>query len=164
MNDPLGEPGSTPLYTCFPPVWGAAGGDYLNPQHSWTKMDTRLNKTTSPRELKKKRDSHTGRSLQGTPQQGAESSGIPSRWPVAISEPAVSASDKGRDEPQVRNLPEVRPGTSLMGVSYADIPLQGAGTASLPAVGGEPGHLITGVGGSCSARKALSECARRKLK
>jgi hypothetical protein len=51
-----------------------------------------------------------------------------------------------------------------MGVIYADIPLQGAGTASLPAVGGEPGHLVIGIGGSRPAKKALSGCARRRLK
>jgi hypothetical protein len=27
VNDPLGAPGSTPLYLCLPPVRGAAGGD-----------------------------------------------------------------------------------------------------------------------------------------
>jgi hypothetical protein len=26
-NDPLGVPGSTPLYLCLQPVWGSAGGD-----------------------------------------------------------------------------------------------------------------------------------------
>jgi hypothetical protein len=34
-NDPLGAPGSTPLYLCLPPVWGAAGGDLLDPLFSW---------------------------------------------------------------------------------------------------------------------------------
>jgi hypothetical protein len=31
VNDPLGAPGSTPFYSCLPPVWGAAGGDLLDP-------------------------------------------------------------------------------------------------------------------------------------
>jgi hypothetical protein len=35
VNDPLGEPGSTPLYFCLPPVWSAAGGILLNPHYSW---------------------------------------------------------------------------------------------------------------------------------
>jgi hypothetical protein len=34
VNDPLGAPGSTPLYLCLPPVWGAAGGDLLDPVFS----------------------------------------------------------------------------------------------------------------------------------
>jgi hypothetical protein len=83
---------------------------------------------------KKKRDFHTERSLWEGPQQGPKSSSVLSRGPVVISEPAARASAKDRDEPEVINLPEVRPGTSLMRVSYADILLQRAGTASLPAV------------------------------
>jgi hypothetical protein len=67
------------------------------------------------------------------------------------------------DKPVVRNLPEVKPGTSLMGASVADVPLQGAGTANLPAIGRELEHLVTGVG-PCLAKKALCGCARRKLK
>jgi hypothetical protein len=35
VNDPLGAPGRTPLYLCFPPVWVAACGDILNPHYSW---------------------------------------------------------------------------------------------------------------------------------
>jgi hypothetical protein len=46
------------------------------------------------------------------------------RGPVATSEPAVEISAKGGDEPVVRNLPEVKPGTLLMGVSNTDTPLQ----------------------------------------
>jgi hypothetical protein len=82
---------------------------------------------------------------------------VPSRGPVAISEAAARASAKGRVEPEVRNLPEVKPETSQMGVSYAGIPLQGTGIASLPAVGGEPGHLVIGVGGSRPMKKALPD-------
>jgi hypothetical protein len=51
-----------------------------------------------------------------------------------------------------------------MGVSAADIPLQGAGTASIPALGREPGHLAIGVGRRRLGKKALSGCARRKSK
>jgi hypothetical protein len=50
-----------------------------------------------------------------------------------------------------------------LGVSNTDIPLQGASTSSIPAVGGL-GHLISEVGGLHLAKKALSGCARRKLK
>jgi hypothetical protein len=35
VNDPLGAPGRTPLYLCLPPVWGAGGGDLLEPLYSW---------------------------------------------------------------------------------------------------------------------------------
>jgi hypothetical protein len=35
VKDPLGAPESTPLYSCLPPVWGAANGDLLNPHDSW---------------------------------------------------------------------------------------------------------------------------------
>jgi hypothetical protein len=57
----------------------------------------------------------------------AGSSGTPLMGPVVTSEPAVEISAKGRDEPVVRNLPEVKPGTLLLGVSNTDTPLQGAG-------------------------------------
>jgi hypothetical protein len=30
---------SSPLYLCLPNVWGAAGGDLLNPQHSWDRNE-----------------------------------------------------------------------------------------------------------------------------
>jgi hypothetical protein len=35
VDDPLGAPGSNPLYSCLPPVWGAAGGDLLDPLYLW---------------------------------------------------------------------------------------------------------------------------------
>jgi hypothetical protein len=63
----------------------------------------------------------------------------------------------------VRNLPEVKPGTSLFGVSGTDIPLQGTSISGLPTVG-ELGHLASGEGGLCLVKKALSGCARQKLK
>jgi hypothetical protein len=73
-------------------------------------------------------------------------------------------STKGRDEPVMRNLPEVKPETSLLGVSDTDTPLQGTSISGLPAAGGEPGHLVSGAGGIRLEKKALSGCARRKLK
>jgi hypothetical protein len=85
------------------------------------------------------------------------------RGPVASSKPAAEISAKGRDKPVVRNLPEVKPGTSLLGVSNTDIPLLGASISGLPAAG-EVGHLVSGVGRIRLAKKALSGCARRKLK
>jgi hypothetical protein len=64
----------------------------------------------------------------------------------------------------VRNMPKVKPGTSLLGVSGTDTPQQGTSIAGLPAVGGELGHLVSGIGGIRLAKKALSGCARRKVK
>jgi hypothetical protein len=88
---------------------------------------------------------------------------IPLRGPVATSEPAVNISAKGRDEPVVRNLPEVKPRTLLLGVSCTDTPLQGASTSSIPTKG-DPRHLVSGVGGLHLAKKVLSGCDRWKLK
>jgi hypothetical protein len=78
-------------------------------------METKLNKTTGQKELKYKRDSPTMRSPREIFQQGAGSSG-------ATNEPAAFISAKGTDEPVVRNLPEVKPRSSLLGVSGTDIP------------------------------------------
>jgi hypothetical protein len=47
VNDPLGAPGSTPLYLCLPPVWGAAGGDFLDPLYSWDQNGNQREKTES---------------------------------------------------------------------------------------------------------------------
>jgi hypothetical protein len=77
--------------------------------------------------------------------------------PVATSEPAVEISAKGRNELVVQNLPEVKPKTTLLGVSSIDTLPQEASTSNTPAVGEGLGHLVSGVGG-------LSVCARRKLK
>jgi hypothetical protein len=52
-------------------------------------METQLNKTTGPKDLKKRRDSPTRRSLWEIIQQGAGSSGASIRGPVATSEPAA---------------------------------------------------------------------------
>jgi hypothetical protein len=68
-------------------------------------MDTKTkNKTNGPKDQKKKRDSPPRRSLREIPQQGAGSSGVPARDPVATSEPAAVTSAKGRDEPMVTCL------------------------------------------------------------
>jgi hypothetical protein len=69
-------------------------------------METKM-KNTGPQDLKEKRDSRSRRSLQEILQQGTESSGAPLRGPPATSEPAAEIS--ARDEPVVRNLPEVKP-------------------------------------------------------
>jgi hypothetical protein len=68
------------------------------------------------------------------------------------------------DKPVVRNLPEVKTGTSLSGESVTLTPLQGASISGLLAAGGEPGHLVSVVGGIRLVKKALSGCARWKLK
>jgi hypothetical protein len=109
-------------------------------------------------------DSPTRRSLREILQQGSGSSGAQFRGQAATSEPAAEISAKDRDKPVVRNLPEVKPWASLLGVSDTDTPLQGASISGLPAAGGESGHLVSGVGGIHLAKKALSGFARRKLK
>jgi hypothetical protein len=83
---------------------------------------------------------------------------------VATSEPAVEISAKGRDESVVRNLPEVKPRVPLSGVSSSDTPLQGASTSSIHTAGESLGYLVSVVGGLCLAKKALSGCARWKIK
>jgi hypothetical protein len=95
-------------------------------------MKTATKIKTGPKDLKQKRDSPPRRSLREIFQQGAGSSGAPSRRPVATSEPAVKTSAKDRDEPAVRNLPEVKTKTTLLGVCSTDIPLQGASTSNTP--------------------------------
>jgi hypothetical protein len=64
----------------------------------------------------------------------------------------------------VRNLPEEKPGTPLLGVSGTDTPLQGVSTFGIPTAGEGLEHLVSGVGGLHLAKKALSGCARQKLK
>jgi hypothetical protein len=56
----------------------------------------------------------------------------------------------------VRNLPEVKPRTPLLGVNNTDSSLQGATRST--------SSLVSEVGGLRLAKKALSRCARRKLK
>jgi hypothetical protein len=83
---------------------------------------------------------------------------------VATNEPAVDISAKGRDKPVVRNLPEIKPRTPLLGVSSTDIPLQGASSSDIPTAGESLGHLVFGVRGLHLAKKALSGCSRWRLK
>jgi hypothetical protein len=71
----------------------------------------------------------------------AGSLGAPSRGAHARGEPAVQISAKGRNEPVVRNQPEVISRTLLSEVSSTDIPLQGASSSSIPAEGEGLKHL-----------------------
>jgi hypothetical protein len=64
----------------------------------------------------------------------------------------------------VRHPLEVKTKIPLMRVSHTDIPPQGASTSSKPTVGEGQGHLVSQTGGPRLAKKALSGCARRKLK
>jgi hypothetical protein len=122
---------------------------------------TRIDKTNGLNDLKKKRDSPPRRSLKEILLQGAGSSEEPARNLVATSEPAAVTSAKGRDEPIVRNLREVEPGTFLLGASRINTPLQGAGSTGIPAAG-DHGSLVPRIG-ELLLTKALSGCARRKL-
>jgi hypothetical protein len=97
-------------------------------------------------------------------QQADGSSGAPLKSPVATSELAVEISAKGRDEPVVKHLPEVKPRSPLLRVSSTDTSLQGASTPSIPTAREGLGHPVSGVGGLRLAKKALSGCARWKLK
>jgi hypothetical protein len=90
-------------------------------------------KKTGLQDSKRKRDSFLRRFLQDILQQGARSSGATSRGAGTISEATVEVSAKGRDEPVMRNLPEVTTRTPLSGVSSTDIQLQGASSYSIPA-------------------------------
>jgi hypothetical protein len=129
-------------------------------------METEAKTKTGPKDLKQKRDSPSRGFLQEILQQGAGSSGAPSRGPAATSKPAVEISANDWDEPVAQNLSEVKSKTIPSGVSSTDTPLQGASTSSIPTAGEGLGHTCTvsGVGELCLAKKALSGCARRKLK
>jgi hypothetical protein len=107
-------------------------------------------KTNGARDLKNERDSPPRRSLREILQQGAGSSGVPVTGPVATSEPAAVTSAKGKDEPMVRNLPEVEPRNYLLGVRGIDTTIQGDGSAGIPAVGGHQGSLVPSIGKSDS--------------
>jgi hypothetical protein len=104
------------------------------------------------------------RSLREILQQKVGSSGVPLWGSVATSESAVEISAKGSDESVVRNLPEVKREITLLGVSSTDIPLQEASTSSTHTAGEGLAHPVSGVRGLRLAKKALSGCARRKLK
>jgi hypothetical protein len=68
------------------------------------------------------------------------------------------------DEPVVRNLSKVKSETTLLGVSSTDTPLQGVSISSIPTAEKGLGHTVSGVDEFLLAKKALSGCARRKLK
>jgi hypothetical protein len=121
-------------------------------------------KRIGPQDVKEKRDSPPRESLQEILQQGAGSSGAPLMGPAATSEPSVEISVEGRDEPVVRNLPDVKPRTPILGVSSTDTPLQGASSSSIPTEGEGLDNLAYGVSGFRPAKKTLSGSARRKLK
>jgi hypothetical protein len=163
VNDHLGAPGSTPLYICLPPVWGAAGGDELIPITRGNNMDTNKLKI-GPLDLKEKRGSFLRRSLKEMPQQGTGSSDKPHSGPAATSEPAGGTSAEGRDKPMARHLSEIKTRIPLMGVSPTDTPLQGASTSSKPVVEEGQGHLVPQTGELRPAKKALSGSARWKLR
>jgi hypothetical protein len=146
------------LYLCIPPVWGVAGGDLSNPHYLWEHYGDQKEKKTGPQELKEKRGSPSSRSLQDILQQEAGSSGSPLRSPAATNEPAIEITAKARDEPVVRNLPEVKPKISLRSQQF-DIPLQGASSSSTPTVREDLRHLVSGVGGIRLVKKTLSVSA-----
>jgi hypothetical protein len=62
-------------------------------------MDYRQNKINGRKDLKKKRDFPPKRSLREILRQGAGSSVIPAKNPVATGEPAAVISAKGSNEP-----------------------------------------------------------------
>jgi hypothetical protein len=134
--------------------------------YSWDQngYQNKKKKTKGPKDQIKKSDSPPRKSLREIPQQRAGSFGVPARDPVATSEPAAVTSAKGRDEPVVRNLPEVEPGNSLSRASSINTSLQGAGSTGIPAAGGDQGSLVPRRGEIRLAKKALSRCERRKLK
>jgi hypothetical protein len=160
VNNPLRALGSNPLYLCIPPIRNAAGGDLLYPHYSWDHYGDQINQNNRSKGPKKRR----GTPLQGNLYEKFFSRGLEATVNVGTSKPAAEISAKGRDKPVLRNLPEVKPETSLLGVSDTDTPLQGASISGIPAAGGEPGHLVSGVGGIRLAKKASSGCARRKMK
>jgi hypothetical protein len=53
VNNPIGAPRSTPMYTCLPPIWGAAVGDHQFPNTCGTKMGTK-NENNQSSEPKRK--------------------------------------------------------------------------------------------------------------
>jgi hypothetical protein len=81
----------------------------------------------------------------------------------ATSEPAGKIQVKGRDIPVVQYPSETQLTINPLGSSDTDVPMQGASTSSIPAEGWS-GQPVSGAGGFCPARKALSGAARRKLK
>jgi hypothetical protein len=104
-----------------------------------------------PQDIKEKRDSPSS-SLTDILQQGARSSDAPLSGPAATSEATVEISTEGRDEPVVRNLPEVKPRAFLLGVG-TDTPLQGASSSNISTASEALGHLVSDVGGLCLTKR-----------
>jgi hypothetical protein len=119
---------------------------------------------TGRKDLKLKRDPPPRGFLREILQRGAGSSGEPSGEIVATSEPAVELPVESRKEPVAENLPEAQQKSPLLRISSTDIPLKGADFPSKPAAGEGAGHLFPRVSGPRLAKKALSGCAKRKLK
>jgi hypothetical protein len=140
---------------------GSAGGDLLDPFYLWDHI--RIPKKREVFKTKRK-DSLPRRSLRKILRWEAGSSGAPSRGTDITSEPNAEVSTKGRDEPVVRNLPEVTSRTSFLGVTSSDTPLQEARGSSTPAEGEGLGHLASGAAGLHLVRTKLSGCAKWKLK
>jgi hypothetical protein len=93
-------------------------------------------------------DSTSRRSLREIFQQGTRSTGPSLREPAATSKPTVEVSAKDREEPVVRNLPEIKLKTPVLEVSSAETSLQGASIFSvLLQQEKELGHLLSGAGG-----------------
>jgi hypothetical protein len=66
VNNPLGAPGSTPLYLCLPLVRGSMGGEYYFPIICGTLIEKTRNKKPI-----KSRDAVVQKDLPGCAQQGA---------------------------------------------------------------------------------------------
>jgi hypothetical protein len=97
VNDPLEAPGSTLLYLCLLPAWGAVGGHLLDPKYSCDHKLLAVVKKPGSQDLK------TGllsqEILTRNTSAGAGSSSAPLRGADADSEHAVEISAKGRDKP-----------------------------------------------------------------
>jgi hypothetical protein len=132
VNDPLGVPGSTPLYLCLPPAWGSAGGDWLFPTSRGTAMNVSRTKT-GRQDLKLERGPFFKGSLQEIVQQGAGRSGTSVRCPDSTMEPASKILVEGREEPMVLDQPETPTIINRPAGGGTDVPLQGTSLTSVPA-------------------------------
>jgi hypothetical protein len=84
------------LYLCLSSIWGAAGGDLLNPHYSWDHYGDQ-NKRTGPQDLKKAEGLPFKQIPTRNTSAGAVSSGALLRGLAATSEAAVEISAKGRE-------------------------------------------------------------------
>jgi hypothetical protein len=108
------------MYLCLPPVWGTAGGDFLNLLYSWYSI--LIPKKKSSLKDSKRKDSITGRSLYETLQQGAGSSGAPTSGTGTTSEPAVQVSAKGKEGTSLREAFKVKDKVFLVLNSLSSVP------------------------------------------